>query len=109
MEFKNYAEVLELHTQFTGRFEKRLAELKKELPKSAEALLDTKRTAIKQANEAVKAAEKTRDSLVKRANAEVAYRQETVTRLTREIAELESAGKKAAKAAKAKVPARKPK
>jgi hypothetical protein len=98
MEFKNYAEVLELHTRFTDRFEKRIAELKKEMPKSVESLLDTKRAAMKQANEAVKVAEKTRDSLVKRADAEVAHRQATVTRLARELAEIEGAAKKTTKA-----------
>jgi len=109
MEFKNYAEVLKLHTQFTGRFQKQLAEIKKELPKSMESLLDTKRAAIKQATEAVKAAEKTRDSLVKRANADIAHQKESVTRLTREIAEIEAAGKKTPANPKAKSPARKPK
>jgi len=98
MEFKSYADIQALQSQFTSRFEKRLEELKKELPKSMDQQVSSKRAAIKQAQEAMKAAEKTRDSLVKRASAQVTLHKEAVVRLTRELAELEGGMKKAAKA-----------
>lgn len=98
MEFKSYSDILELHTQFASSFEKRLAALKKELPKTPDGLLSTKRTALKHAQEAMKAAEKTRDNLIKRANVQVAQRKDDAARLSREIDDLEGEIRKAAKA-----------
>ena len=103
MEFKSYTELQALQRKFTESFEQRIEALKKELPKSLDLQASTKRAALKQAQEAMKTAEKTRDSLVKRASALVTQRKDEVTRLTRELGELESGTKKAAKA---KTPAR---
>ena len=52
MEFKSYADILSLHTQFSDRFQKRIVELRDELPKNGDALIAAKRAAIKQAQAA---------------------------------------------------------
>lgn len=93
MEFKSFKEVLALHERFSDTFQKRMDSLRKELPKSTDALIAAKKAEIKQAKAAAHEAERTRNDAVKRFDAVIAERRADVDRLTREITEIESAGK----------------
>lgn len=105
MELKTYDDVLALHSNFADTFRKRIEEMKKTLPKSTDALIKSKSAEIKAAIEAAKAAEKARDTLVKRANAEIAQHKEVAARLTLEVEEIQK-GSKTKPDPKLKAPAR---
>jgi hypothetical protein len=93
MEFKSYDEILSLHRDFTEKLLKRVDSIRDDLPKTGQGVIAVKRAALKQAQEAGAASERTRKEVLKRFDTEISRKRDEVTRLTQEIAEIEKSAK----------------
>jgi len=93
MEIKTYADITKMRDHLLLEIEKRDAEMQKRLAKSPQVLVESLRESLDTTLEVLKRAERARESLLKRADSEIARHVDKAKRLENEIAELESSGK----------------